>query len=329
MLSVRVVTGLAEAVEQVGISRCELLRGARTELGQVDSEDGCVPRAEVYRLCELAMDLTQDPAFGLHWAERLCERTFNPLSHLIAHASTLRQGFQSLFQFHRLVSHQPSFHIAEADDKVTLRYFRLNGESARVQRFTAEMLVTGVFRILRTFNPEARPDRVSFEYAAPFYQHEYTRVFEQAACFEQPFTGIVFDHSLMDSVSPHKDEDVHNALRLIAERRILRLMRREPFALRVRDLVIQRGAKQRVGMDAIARSLGVSKRSLRRRLVHEGASYNAVVNEALGIVAQQLLRNQQLTIQEAAYEMGFSATSTFHRAFKRWTGMTPNAFRDR
>lgn len=329
MLSMRVVRGLVEAVEQVGVARALLLRDVRIDASQLESDDAYVPRAEVYRLCSIAIDLTRDPAFGLHWAERLGEKTFNPISHLVAHSSTLRQALTSLFQFHRLVSHQPSFQISESDNKVTVRYFRLTGESEQVQRFTSEMLVTGVFRILRMFNPQARPECASFDYPAPSYRDEYARVFENTERFDQAFTGIVFAQSLMDAVSPHKDEDVHTALKQIAERRILRLTRREPFALRVRDVIVAKCAKQRVDMEVIARSLGLSMRSLRRRLVEEGTSYNEVANEALATVAKQLLRNKDLTIQEAAYEMGFAATSTFHRAFKRWTGMTPSSFRDK
>ena len=70
-------------------------------------------------------------------------------------------------------------------------------------------------------------------------------------------------------------------------------------------------------------------RSLRRRLEAEGKSYLEIENEAFATVANHLLRERHLTIQETAFEMGFLSTSTFHRAFKRWTGTTPNASRRR
>jgi AraC-like DNA-binding protein len=60
----------------------------------------------------------------------------------------------------------------------------------------------------------------------------------------------------------------------------------------------------------------------------EGKSYNTVEKDALAIVARRLLRDEQRSIQEAAYEMGFSDTTAFHRAFKRWTGTTPSAYQE-
>jgi len=81
-------------------------------------------------------------------------------------------------------------------------------------------------------------------------------------------------------------------------------------------------------MPSVARALDLSVRSLRRRLAAEGHSYDALLHEALAIVAKRLLHDSDRTIREVAYEMGFSEPSTFHRAFKRWTGTTPAAFRD-
>ena len=121
--------------------------------------------------------------------------------------------------------------------------------------------------------------------------------------------------------------DVHDALQALAQRRLLRITQSTPYALRVRELLVQQPCPLRTDMRSIARLLDLSVRSLRRRLAEEGKSYNDVSDEALGIVATHLLQDKQRTIQETAYEMGFSDTSTFHRAFKRWTGTTPRAYR--
>jgi AraC-like DNA-binding protein len=71
----------------------------------------------------------------------------------------------------------------------------------------------------------------------------------------------------------------------------------------------------------------MSVRSLRRQLEAEGKSFGDVHDEALANVAQRLLRDRRRTVQQVAFEMGFSDPSAFHRAFKRWTGTTPKAYR--
>ena len=168
-MSMRIVRGLVEAVEQEGLPRGELLRAAQLEAADLDCEEACVPREVVYRLCELALDLTHDPAFGLHWAERMAGTTFNPVSHLVAHSATLRQGFESLYKFHRLLSDETSFQLSEGDDKVVVQYFGPTGASLRMKRLASEMLVLGVVRLIRSFGAQARPESVSFQYEAPEY----------------------------------------------------------------------------------------------------------------------------------------------------------------
>ena len=131
----------------------------------------------------------------------------------------------------------------------------------------------------------------------------------------------------MDAASPHKDEDLHDALRSVAERRVLRLTDRTPYAQRIKDFLVRQASPQHSDMKTVASALGLSVRSLRRRLDAEGESYTAISNDACAIVAKRLLLERRCTIQEAAYALGFSDTTTFHRAFQRWTVMTPSAFR--
>jgi AraC-like DNA-binding protein len=73
----------------------------------------------------------------------------------------------------------------------------------------------------------------------------------------------------------------------------------------------------------------MSVRSLRRRLADEGASYKVLFDEALAVAAMRMLGDSRRTIQDIALAMGFSDPSAFHRAFKRWTGMTPVQYRSR
>jgi AraC-like DNA-binding protein len=326
-VSMLVVRGLVGAVERAGSERVELLRAAGLDPGQLEPGDGRLPLRDVYRICGAALDLTGDPALGLHWAERWTGTAFVPVSYLIAHSRSLRHAFESLSRYGTLLSDEPGYELLERGSSVTLRCSTPADEPLRVRRFIAEMVVASFFRILRARNAPGQPERVSFEYAAPAYGEEYARVFDGAARFEQPFTGLVFDRALLDSAQPNQDEGIHEAMRTLAERRVSRLAQQVPYALRVRELLIERGWPGRVDMQAVARALGLSVRSLRRRLASEGKAYAQLEHDAFTIVATRLLRDQRRTIQEAAYEMGFSDTSTFHRAFKRATGTTPSKYR--
>lgn len=327
-VSVSVLRGLVEAVERAGHSAAELLRAAQLQREQLDIADARLPLALVYQLCERAIDLTADDALGLHWAERVSEGTFVPISPLLAHSASLRQALEALTRFSGLLSDQTSYRIIEQGDLITIQCMYPSADSVRVQRFASEMLVAGFYRLLCFFSIGARPDFVSFQYAPPSYADEYERVFDGMQRFAQPFTGIVFDRALMDLTAPRKDAEVHGVLHELADRRLLRLTQRMPYALRVREQLLRLNPAQRTDMSTVARLLGLSVRSLRRRLDEEGKSYNEVVNEALATAAKHLLHDKQRTIQETAFELGFSDSSTFHRAFRSWTGVTPSEYRN-
>jgi AraC-like DNA-binding protein len=188
--------------------------------------------------------------------------------------------------------------------------------------------------MVRYYARDARPT-ACFEYPAPPHVAEYERIFEGAARFEQPFSGIVIDRSLLEAQSANQDAEFHAMLELQAEKRLSRIARTMPYSERVRDVLSQRVrdvlskrvASRSADMNDVARALGLSVRSLRRRLSEEGVSFAEVSESALAAQARQLLADEARSIEETAYAMGFSDASAFHRAFKRWTGVTPKAYR--
>jgi AraC-like DNA-binding protein len=134
---------------------------------------------------------------------------------------------------------------------------------------------------------------------------------------------------VLSGQSPNQDDEMRGALCSLAELRLTRITRSTSYAQRVRDVLVQTGSPHRMDMQSVARRLQLSVRSLRRHLAAEGVHYDAILREALATIATELLRNDERTIQDVSDAMGFADKSTFHRAFKRWTGATPNEYRRR
>ena len=80
-------------------------------------------------------------------------------------------------------------------------------------------------------------------------------------------------------------------------------------------------------LNDVASQLYLSPQTLRRRLAAEGKSYQGVKDDLRRDTAIHLLASPHLTLDEVAEKVGFSETSTFHRAFKKWTGVTPGLYR--
>lgn len=328
-VAIQVVCGLMEAAHRIaGVPKSELLRAVQLGPEQLAASDARVPRALVFQLVQVALECSGDAALGLHWAERISEGSFVPLSALIPQAATLRRAFEVAAQFNRLLSDESSYELVELDDEVVLRRIEIEALSPPLQRFADEMMVGGVCRIVHHFCVDPAAVRVSFRFSAPPYAKEYERVLGHPPRFGQRFTGVVFARTLLDTPAPHRDGEYHAALSAHAEQRLGRMTRDTPYVQQVRELLLRHGPSQRSrSMGVVARALGLSARTLRRRLADEGTTYNLILHEALATVAKALLRDRQRTIEDVAYEMGFSDASTFHRAFKSWTGATPSSFR--
>jgi AraC-like DNA-binding protein len=80
-------------------------------------------------------------------------------------------------------------------------------------------------------------------------------------------------------------------------------------------------------LETLSQRLGLSARTLQRRLREEGTSHQDLLDEVRSELSRRYLLEPELAICEVAYLLGFSEPSAFHRAFRRWTGVTPKAFR--
>jgi AraC-like DNA-binding protein len=108
---------------------------------------------------------------------------------------------------------------------------------------------------------------------------------------------------------------------------LARLPARAGLALEVQRALAARVAGGDMGIDSLARQLAMSGRTLQRRLAAEGVSYQALLEDARKEAAERYISESILAIGEVAYLVGYSEPAAFHRAFKRWFGVTPEGFR--
>ena len=112
-----------------------------------------------------------------------------------------------------------------------------------------------------------------------------------------------------------------------AEELLAKYPPRDSLIDQVRNVIADEFRGGEPSLERIADHLGLTPRTLQRKLQELGTSYNDVLDQMRRQLAERYLREPQMAICEVAYLLGFSESSSFHRAFKRWTGVTPKEFR--
>jgi AraC-like DNA-binding protein len=326
-VSILAVRPFLEVAAACGVSREEFLMRAGIASDRLDDPNGALEIPELDRIQELAIALTGDPALGLHMGEHARAPAYDVVGHLPSHTATLRETIEALIRFSRIHS-DVSAKLEERGDRALVAFQFPGLPDAPATRFRAELSVTGFTRVLQDFGGEdALPRAVHFAHAPPLHRDEYARLFRGREHFSQPSTSIHFVREILSNGALHGSPRLKAILEGEAERMLERLDRKPTYAQRLRDWLGAREAAEIPTMDDAAHYLGLSARSLRRRLVEERASYPRLVEAARIARAKRLIEDVDRSVYQVAYDLGFSDPSAFHRAFRRWTGMTPMQYR--
>ena len=319
---------LVDAVERAGVAPDDLLRSAGIDPARLLAADARFESKEFATLQMRAMDLTRDDALGLHIIERIHDGAFDLMSHLVVHAPTLRDALGLCRQFQPLIMDDALFTLDETDATALLRC-HLPRTFERADRMLAEFSIAGLTRMVRVFGGAGgAPVTTSFEHARPGHHREYVRLFGDAVKFGQPVTGLAFDRGVLDRGQLHQHPELYGVLRFQAQRALDRVAADLSPLDQLRRYLLARPPARIPDLSAAAHDLGMSARSLRRRLAEGGTTYRAVVRAILEDSAGLLLRDPKQTIQQTARALGYGNVGAFHRAFKRWTGLTPMQYRD-
>ncbi|MCC6748929.1 MAG: AraC family transcriptional regulator [Deltaproteobacteria bacterium] len=321
---VRMLLGGAQAA---GLGLAELLAAVGLAPEALADSDGRVPREATFRLWQELAVRTRDDAIGLHVAERLQPGAFAVLDYAARNAPTLGEAFARLARYSRLVHD-----LAEVRLEVTGRIARLSYDVPKDPRASPRQAAEWAVAIWlvagrQILEEEWVPTEVWFQHEAPHDTREHRRLFKAPIAFERSTNALLMEAALLERPARRADHQLGAILDRYAQDLLDRLPKVEAFTDRVRRLVAEALRGGDPSVEAVARRLQMSPRTLQRRLKDEGASHQDLVDTMRCELATQYLGERQMAIGEAAFLLGFSEPSAFHRAFKRWTGTTPGEFR--
>lgn len=264
---------------------------------------------------------------GLRLAQRLnVYRGNHLLMTIMSHCETLEKAVEKLARYHDIASDSIRLHWQRGADGAALLWTADLPVDAQAERILVEAAVAACVLMLRDITArQAQADAVRFAYPPPGDVRPYMEFFRCPVLFSQAETGIAFANAALRLPVAMADAQLLTVLEEYADG----LLADTADGLKQRAL---RFAKERLsrgqdaGVRAAAESLGVSVRTLEKRLRAEGAAYRDIVTTAKREIAVQSLRKGRLALTDIAFLLGFSEQSAFNHAFKRWTGQSPRQF---
>ena len=293
----------------------------------VNDPEARLPHSSVRAFWREAARETGDQAIGLHVAEQVRPAAFDALGYVFRFSRTLGDGLGRLARYHRFVDDRLTLAMETTRDQV---HVRLEGVD-RMTRPTAEFLLATLTRAARTETGrrDLDPLAVEFAFPAPRDIADHRRFFRSPLRFGRRWNCLVLTRGALDL--PLRRTEVE--LREVLERRVRDVIARLPPT---RDGIVRRARfhlREELGRGhptaaSVGRQLGMSARSLHRRLREEGTTLRRLLDALRLELAERYLR-EGVSIDETAFLLGYSEASAFQRAFRRWTGWTPAAYRRR
>ncbi|OHV13870.1 AraC family transcriptional regulator [Kushneria phosphatilytica] len=325
-VSYSLVRLVEEMLRAEGLNRAELLQQAGLPDDPFTGRVGCRLR-DFAQLLNLAAVRRRNPAFGLKVYGRTRPDSYGVVGYAMLSSPTLKAAMERFTRFHPLIVTGLNVSLTTVDQLSCLQFEACSEKDGLPYQFF-DFEIAALMFYLRWLcdDLQFRPIQAEFMHAEPIYAAPYRRLLQCHLNFGAPRYALIFERATLERPLSFADDALARVHEALAEQRLNELGSRLS-AWRVQQLIMSRLSSGEPGIEDIAESLCVSKRTLQRCLKREGALYKDLLNAARRDQAHFFLCHSHITLQEVAYRLGFHEHSSFFRACSRWFGMTPGQYR--
>lgn len=326
-LPVQYMRQIALQLNSVGVSTELWLSRSGVDVAQLEEETIDLPLDTFRQLVKDSLVLSNEPDMGLLVGERILVNAHGILGYAAMNSASLRQAVDLFQHYLRLRTTLVTVRHEEGE-----HWFKLVIEEAvplaDIQRPVLEVVALALKNILAYIAPRTRPvQQVGFPFAlAPRSVSLAQDLFECTLLLNQQHCCLYIPLELIDQPLAMADRHSFQVAVTACQEAFDRVTHVETTAAKVRRIMLEK----RDGIPAltvVARLLHLTPRTLHRRLQAEDTSYHELRDEVRHKLALAYLSDQQLSLQEIAFTLGYSDMANFRRAFRRWEGLAPSVWR--
>lgn len=304
-----------------------LLREAGIAPESLSDPQARLPVTQTTRLWKLAVAATGDDAFGLKAAREVQPTTFQALGYALAASTTLGEAFARAARYCRIVTDAGDLVVETQGEECHVLLRTVPGRSPPADEATDAFAALQALTARGLTGGAVLPLRVELRRGVPADTAPYERSFRAPVRFAAAENRLVF--AAIDFARPLEGGNAELA-RLnesLAAQQLARLDAAD-LPARLRALMVERLPDGEPTAAHLAAALHLSLRSLQRKLAERGLRYEGLLDDVRRELAMGHLRDARLSLNEVAFLLGFADASSFTRAFRRWTALTPSAWRE-
>lgn len=268
---------------------------------------------------------SSDPEFGLHAAESMPTGLYGVLEYATISSPTLRVALERVARYYRIVGAMSEVSFLDEGETSKIVFRSVVAAPEDLRHYSEHFLALIAARTRLITAAQVSPTLVSFPHAAPKKTDEHARIFKAPVYFSQPRAELTYRTADLTVPLSTFNPDF---LRLFErEEAHLAALDNGSVAQRIRNVLPGTLRQGEASVGTLSRKLGLSTRTLQRKLQEEGISFTDLVDQVREEEARRYVAESKMSLGEIAFVLGFSQPSAFFRAFKRWTGTTPSDFR--